>query len=177
MGIVIVEGPDGSGKTTLLRNLRNQTTHYFWVMSSSGRPKTIEQLQDAVGYVGQAAYIKTTIICDRFPLISEMVYGPILRGYSLLDHLSSPNTALFSELLSSEIDRVIYCRPPIEQIKTNISNNPQLEGVRVLIDKLIKRYDELMNDLRDANVKVYNYDYVGAPRFPLDEIFFGKLHG
>jgi hypothetical protein len=175
VGIVIVEGPDGSGKTTLLKNLRSQSTQYFWVMSSSGRPKTIEQLKEAVGYIGQSAYLKLHIICDRFPLISEAVYGPVVRGRCLLDQLDERNQKFLEELLTGEIERIIYCRPPLEQIKYNLKENLQMTGVYQLIEKLVRRYDEVMDELRDSNVKVYNYDYTRSDLYSLDTLFFGEL--
>lgn len=173
MSVIIVEGVDGSGKTALLRNLRKQTRNYFWVASSSGRPLSLPDLQDAIHWIGQAAFLKIPIICDRFPVISEMIYGPILRGASLLDQLSRRDQANVTNLLK-EVDRIIYCRPPIETIEQNLAQNPQLEGVKKNIKALATRYDDVMNSLREDNIYVKGYDYTKNFR-SLDDLFFGRI--
>lgn len=174
MAIILVEGVDGSGKTTLIWNLRQQSKTYFWIASSSGRPKTVPELQDAMHWIGQASYLKLPVVCDRFPIISETVYGPILRGSNLLDQLTRRDQANATALLS-EVDRVIYCRPPREIVKDNISKIPQMEGVVKRIDDLYDRYDAVMESLRDDNIYVHGYDYTRKYSMPLEGLFFGKV--
>jgi len=176
VSIVIVEGPDGSGKTTLLRMLREQTKTYFWIASSSGRPKTYRELQDAVHWISQCAYLKMPVVCDRFPLISESVYGPVIRGTSLLDEMSRKEQAAASELLAHSVDRIIYCRPPEPVIRDNIKIRPQMQGVSEKLKELLHRYDDLMDSLRDDNLFVYHYDYT-RNNSRLEDIFFGDLKG
>ena len=184
MSILTVEGVDGSGKTTLLRNLREQSKTYFWVASSSGRPKTVNEIHEAVHLIGQATYLKMPVICDRFPLISEAVYGPVLRGRCLLDEVSELKLVALTAFLT-EVDRIIYCRPPIEVIRKNITTSalPQLAGVAEHLDELVKRYDTLMDSFQDQ-VRVFPYNYVTdsmrVPKFSpvsLEELFFGGKNG
>lgn len=174
MSIVIVEGPDGSGKTSLIRRLRQDSKNYFWIASSSGRPKSLVQLQDALHWIAQSTYLGTPIVCDRFPLISESVYGPVLRDSCLLDQMGHRDRVAASDLLR-QIDRIVYCRPPISTIRQNITTGalPQLQGVVENLDALVACYDELMDTLRDDNIFVYAYDYTknGSPP---DEICFGR---
>lgn len=173
MSIILVEGPDGSGKSTLLKNLRAESSRYFWILSSSRRPYTLEELNDAVGYIGQAAYLRLPVVCDRFPLISEAIYGPLIRGTSILTQLNARDSNYYNEILEEEIDRVIYCRPPLQNIIENVNNNPQMEGVRNRIKELVLRYDSFMDHLREG-VKVFNFDYT-SPKYTLDQLFFGRL--
>lgn len=173
MSIVIVEGVDGSGKSTLIRKLREQSKRYFWIASSSSRPKTLPDLQDALHWVGQASYLKLPIVCDRFPLISEVVYGPILRGSNLLDQLNRRDQASAAALLS-EVDRIIYCRPHKDVIKENLSKNLQMDGVKNRLGDLINRYDDVMDSLRDDNIYVIGYDYTKNVS-PLEGLFFGRI--
>lgn len=177
MSIVIVEGVDGAGKTRLLHDLRLQTKLYFWVCSSSGRPTTLEQLYEAMHLIGQAAYLKIPLLCDRFPLISEGVYGPAIRGINLLDRLSRRDREAAATMVMEQVDRVIYCRPPIEVIKANIdrSDLPQMKGVKEHLHDLITRYDDLMESLRDQNVKVYKYDYTRVQPTSIEQLFFGRI--
>lgn len=174
MSIIIVEGVDGSGKTTLIKNLREQTKTYFWVASSSRRPQTVIQLRDAVHWLGQSSYLKLPVVCDRYPVISEEVYGPILRDGSLLNQLGQRELGDVTEFLSFAVDRIIYCRPPFEAIKENLDKNKQMDGVLDKLPKLLKRYDDLMDSLRDDNIFVYHYDYTKNVS-PIEGIFFGRI--
>jgi hypothetical protein len=179
VSLIIVEGPDGAGKTTLLSNLRKDSGVYFWIASSSHRPKTLRDLQDAVHWVGQATFLKLPVICDRFPIISESVYGPLMRGKCLLEELHIKHQREISEVMREEVDRVIYCRPPIEQIKHNIKGIPQMEGVREVIEAIVHRYDELMRVMKDEDgIKVVWYDYTRHIDRDRDdylyELFFGE---
>lgn len=174
MPIVIVEGVDGSGKTTLLRNLRKQTKKYFWIASSSGRPRTYAELNEAIFWIGQSTYLKLPIICDRYPLISEKVYGPVIRGTSLLDTLTPRQRSELTELMSDGIDRIIYCRPPVAQICANLqSTDDQMPGVVDNIEELIRLYDRTMTVLGET-IPVLTYNYTN-PGQDLDELFFGKV--
>ena len=177
MSIVVVEGVDGSGKTTLIRNLRARSKTYFWVASSSGRPKCLADLHDALHWIGQAAYLRTPVVCDRLPLISEAVYGPVMRGSSLLEQLQHKYQKEYGDILKG-VDRIIYCRPSQLDIARNItiSGIPQLNGVLETLPELLVKYDDLMNTLRDDNVKVYSYDYTRLQRVPLEELFFGQIN-
>lgn len=176
MPIVIVEGVDGSGKTTLLRDLRKQSKTYFWIASSSRRPQTLVNFQDAIHWIGQAGYLNLPIVCDRFPIISETVYGPILRGSNLLNKFNRRDQANATAVLNG-VDRIIYCRPPKEQIAHNLKQNPQMEGVIKHLPALIKRYDDVMDSLRDDNIKVFHYDYTRFVDKPadLEQLFFGRI--
>ena len=174
MSIIIVEGVDGSGKTILLRRLREQSSRYFWVALSSGRPKTLEEIHDAVHFIGQCAYLKLPVICDRFPLISEEVYGPTLRGTSLLNDLSHRQQEISANFLLENTERIVYCKPPKETIIKNLTEGgiPQLPGVLENLDELLDRYEGIITTLKDKGVPVYRYDYT-RDHTPLDEVFFG----
>lgn len=176
MSIIIVEGVDGSGKTDLLRRLRQESSRYFWVALSSGRPKTLEEIHEVVHWIGQCAYLKLPIICDRFPLISEEVYGPTLRNRNLLDELSNREQEISTTFLLEHTDRIVYCTPPKETILKNLAVNPQLAGVTSKLDELIAKYENIIISLEEQKVPVYRYDYT-KDRTPLDEVFFGGLYG
>lgn len=174
MSIVIVEGVDGSGKTTLLRNLRQQSKTYFWIAASSRRPKTQDELQEAVFWVAQCAYLKLPVLCDRFPLISEPVYGPVMRGENILEQFRTRIQKDFLEVFEG-VNRIIYCRPSKDTIRQNLVSSalPQMAGVVEKLGTLIGRYDDIMDSLGDT-VPILVYDYVNTRR-PLEELFFGKI--
>lgn len=175
MSLIVVEGIDGSGKTTLLRTLREQSKTYFWIASSSRRPPTVNAINDAVHWLGQCVYLgRFPVVCDRFPLISEAIYGPVLRESSLLDNIDKRQQRSYTEFFQ-EIDRIVYCRPPKEVIKKNLQALPQMDGVIKHFDKLLSRYDAFMNSLRDENIRVYPFDYTRDSPAALDQLFFGRI--
>lgn len=178
MSIIIVEGVDGSGKTTLLRKLREQSDRYFWVASSSQRPKTVEEIQEAIHFIGQCAYLKLPVICDRFPLISEGVYGPVLRNHNLLDDLTPRQHEIAMDFLLEGVERVIYCDPPGEEIVKNLTTIgiPQLSGVIEKLAELLDKYEEALEVLESEEVPVYRYNYT-TDKTPLNKIFFGDFDG
>jgi hypothetical protein len=176
VALIIVEGVDGSGKTTVIRDLRTQSRTYFWVASSSRRPSTLPALCDALYWLSQASSLPLPIICDRFPLISEPIYGPILRGKSMLEEMNGRNKSKNADLMH-QIDRVIYCRPPRAEIIKNlkITESSQLGGVIDNLDRLLFSYDSKMDSLRDQGVYVHRYDYTNPAKLGLDLMFFGRV--
>lgn len=77
--ILIIEGPDGAGKTTYARSFRNATYHH------EGPPPGDRNLVDYyLGNVERAHESQTPHVFDRSAM-SEVVYGPILRGGSRID--------------------------------------------------------------------------------------------
>jgi thymidylate kinase len=171
VSIIIVEGPDGAGKTTLIRNLREESKRYFWVASSSGPPKDLEEIRDVLRWVDKAAELQIPVIFDRFPLISESVYGPVLRGKCLLDEMGDSEHISVTALLR-KINRVVYCRPSLEVIRKNVieGTTPQLLGVLENLKDIVERYDKLMDILEDE-IQVYHYDY-RIEATPIEEVFF-----
>jgi len=74
--LIVIDGPDGSGKTTLARHL--QEKHGATYHHDKGPPEA----EDLVAYF--LSLLARGGIIDRFAL-SEMVYGPLLRGRSRID--------------------------------------------------------------------------------------------
>jgi thymidylate kinase len=173
MSIVIVEGPDGSGKTTLIRRLREGSQRYFVTVSFSGPPKRVWQIQSVLHWIEQSIYLDVPIICDRFPLISESIYGPILRGKNLLDETEDSNLRAATEIIR-RVTKIIYCRPPIPIIRENVvhSTIPHLLGVLENLNKIVEQYDELMDLLRDETT-IETYDFTDERVIkPVEELFF-----
>ncbi len=87
MTAIIIEGPDESGKTTLATALLG----YFgddaaYVKSPAGRsPEWYHYFDSWVGKVMEDTR-KPLWIFDRCPEISELVYGPVMRGFSRLNN-------------------------------------------------------------------------------------------
>jgi hypothetical protein len=158
MSIIVVEGPDGAGKTTLMENVRAAAgRRYFVMLRHSCRPLTEE---DALAFNRSLWAISDqglTCIVDRHAFVSEPIYGPILRGHSLVDGFSADE---LGNMLKDSVSKIIYCRPPIHVIKENLSKQPQLAGIFEKIDQIVEGYDKRMRtlQLRYAIPVVY-YDW------------------
>ncbi len=149
--IIIVEGMDNTGKTTLVEQLVKETG--YDMVRSPGGPQSLEDMIDKV----ETCLISDNIIYDRFPLISEEVYGPVLRGYSLWKFLRWRE--YFIQLLQLK-PLFIYCRPGGETILRTINQREQLEGVVERASVIIDIYDMVFDHLRrfyHVDVVVHNY--------------------
>ena len=103
----IVEGPDSSGKTGLIDMVGKETgTEVIHTGGPQPDKNVLRGIMDSL-------LRKKDIIIDRLPIISETVYGEVLRGQSLFSPIEFD--AYFSYLkLKNPI--IIYCRPPREVI-------------------------------------------------------------
>ena len=132
--MIIVEGPDGSGKSTLANTLSKQLG---WpVHRNSGPPRDVAELFERVDrYRG----LPEKTVCDRHAGLSELVYGPIIRGTR---HPINPSDILPRITL-------IYCRPPFEVIKAShmVKDSDPALHLKLLeerIDRIVETYDRLM---------------------------------
>lgn len=147
--MVIVEGPDGCGKTTLIQDARRGMRNVITVARSGPMALTemIQFMHWASSYLFFDDKSKTYVVHDRYPAISERVYGPILRGKSLLDGYPL-------EFGLSKIDAIVFCRTD------PIFDRPQMEGVVDKSREILAAYDDLMQRLaEELNIPVYLYDF------------------
>ena len=156
--MVILEGSDDTGKSTLATKLAmalkapilkavpsegpNQPDQYYkdWVMEHLGM-----DYEDP-------SKLK---IYDRFPVISEEIYGPLLRDRN---HFS-PVEYWIRQLVNKATYRIIYCRPPREVVLSTVGSGIQMDGVVENSGKLLDLYDGFMKQLRDFKIPVHVYDY------------------
>lgn len=139
--MIIVEGPDGAGKSSLIEKLSI-------TLSIPVHERASDSVGGPVSNISVWAYNDVTAqpskplsIYDRHPLISEYVYGPIVRQHLSPDMLS-PTMHLCIRMLARQA-LVIFCRPPIEEIARNVVKAPQMSGVAEHIGRIISAYDAL----------------------------------
>lgn len=116
--MIIVEGPDGAGKTTLISELVEETGLQVAPRVVS---KDTEAMTDLVKWTEEntRAGFQATIF-DRHRLISEPIYGPILRE-QLTPEFTDPEW--FYHQLSALYHCnpfIIYCLPPFQTVMENI---------------------------------------------------------
>jgi GTPase SAR1 family protein len=120
--MIVVEGPDGAGKTTLIEMLVQETNLRV-------SPRVVSK--DAEAMVDLKLWVEQNVIqgfqdmiFDRHRLISEPIYGPILRD-EFEDGFS--NLIWFQKMLNSFYKCnpiIIYCLPPFDVVWKNVESDP-----------------------------------------------------
>lgn len=118
--MIVVEGPDGSGKSTLVRRLQRD-------LGLPVAPRVVGS--DTLALVDLTRWTEENVnrgfvpmIFDRHRLISEPIYGPLLRGGRDRKFL---NLAWMSDMtwrFYAANPIVIYCIPAVETVCRNIQN-------------------------------------------------------
>lgn len=146
--VVLVEGMDNSGKTTLIRRLERmlclEYIHSVYEPTEEGQAKFIEGVFTQIDVIAGPNHKKTGVVLDRISLVSELVYGPILRHGSVLQ----PRThqRLLDKLWTYD-PIIIYCRPTTETIISNIHEREQMAGVAEKAAELVVQYDNVMSSI------------------------------
>lgn len=141
MALIIIEGCDGTGKTTLIQSLAAELN---LPIVKSYKPRSLVDIDQ---FDNWANACPRPPICDRHAAISDLVYGPIIRG-------STPSTL---EHAQAKINNnfLVYCAPPFTAVQNNIHVEPQMNGVKDQLRKIYTAYENLMYDLEPH----FQYDY------------------
>lgn len=155
MPIVILEGPDACGKSTLARRLLKGTGLPTALIQRSGPPGPQEHLRAMIDWIeinSRLPYLN--LLLDRHPLISELVYAPLLRNETV-----PWGESQVVEIFEAVHPLIIYCRPPLSVIRACLNNERQLPGVEDRLPKIARAYDSLMDDLADSGLEVAWHDW------------------
>lgn len=153
MALIILEGMDNTGKTTTSKLIAQHLSSRGYKYVSGGGP-------EAGTPAGAMEILKSDLpnkVQDR-TFISELVYGPILRGSSGINTLDAIR---FLDFLKANGAIVIYTRRNAGKILSTFDERDQLSGVKEHVDELLSAYDQIMWGLVERYgipVCVYNFD-------------------
>jgi len=136
--MLIVEGPDGAGKTTLIERLAEDLD---LPVAPRVVSKDTEFMVDMVDWVElNLADGPQRMIFDRHRLISEPIYGPVLRG--TMDPGFDNLTWLYAKQQEFRQTNpfVIFCLPPVESVLRNVYSDVDNKVVRDHIDTIYWLY-------------------------------------
>lgn len=172
--MIVVEGPDGAGKTTLIERLSKdlQLAIAPKFVKSDGEGSGTNDLfgeayKDVVTMLDRGA-----AIYDRHPLISEYIYGPIVRGIVPPDFLTTSAHATLR--MMAEQVHVIWCLPSIHTCQANVFASPdqgieQMNGVKANIEAIWSMYHS-MRMWWPGQGSVYDYTADDDARYGYGEI-------
>lgn len=161
--MIVIEGPDGAGKTTLINKLKEDLSLPIHERSANSDASPTLDTEVTRGANLAAWAYKDVItmpdqplsIYDRHCLISEFVYGPIVRGYLDPNMLSTTVHFLIRQL--AERCLVIFCRPDNEEIVNNVRRDPVSQGVVGTLELNIAYAYDALKMFWPGNNMYYNY--------------------
>lgn len=160
--MIVLEGPDGAGKTNLAIRLSvdlNLPIEPKWVradMTTAFDLKTRVE-RDLNTWPRAALY-------DRYPLISELIYGPISRrrlrpGFDDRVWLSRMLTKFYAKMPT-----IIYCMPSFYNVYLNVKKTEtDNEVVQDTIEQIYLAYQ--VQIARDADAFLWDYTQPDADQF------------
>lgn len=157
--MIIVEGCDNTGKTTLIQKLKERFPQLEVVPKWTGPrgPGSMKKMWDhMMTYLTRNPDETKYLVFDRFPLISELVYGPVIRKHI---EFSREQIEQATELLKKHFPLVIYCRRDPEAILANFEEREQMEGVRENVKALIDQYNRVLCELDFLGIPVVDYTF------------------
>lgn len=165
---IIVEGPDGAGKTTLIAHL----AHTLHMPIHEKASHSVEgPVNNLMGWVEKDRAVLNDpdrfsgYIYDRHPVISEPIYGYIVRG-----NLQVPfGDANFQELMRTvmyDTCVVVWCLPSLDVVARNVFSNTQnqMAGVTLKIGRVHQAYNTAYFRWRGVKTQ-YDYTRHGQAEF------------
>lgn len=165
--MIVFEGPDGAGKTTLIKQFSEMYDIPVAPRVVSKDTEALVNLQDWVDNSLEEGFQRT--IFDRYRLISEPIYGPILRdkmqpGFADINWLGERIQAFY------ELEPIIiYCLPSLETVRRNVLGDDDNQAVAATIDKIYAAYVNRASidyALSPGTVKIWNYEAPNASLKP-----------
>lgn len=162
--MLIVEGPDGAGKTTLIEELKGQLD--IEVMPKAASSDTGPDTRTLRNWVDMdlSSPNHAPHIYDRYPLISEPIYGPLIRGRMAYGFADLQWFASRCAMIRERSTAIIFCLPPYGVVNRNVVMNHNLDtkhqrGVRMRIQAIYEQYIVRCALEAQAGTSVFVWDY------------------
>lgn len=154
--MIILEGPDNAGKSTLAKELQRR---FKWpYRPAGGPPKSPEEIRGRQAAIEAILTARQFAIIDRAPVISDTIYGVVLKRPVL--NFDQTDLDRFLKLGPC----IIYCRPP-NRILMQVAQGhvvkdhetvEHVEAVKRNAKECMDAYDELMERVPNKM-----YDWTG----------------
>ena len=149
---IIIEGPDGAGKTMLANKLRDQTGY---MLLHRSQPKTEEDKIKMMDEYLQVLKSGKNCIMDR-SWYSEMVYGPVMRGVSIISY---PQMYTLEKQLAHAGGLIIHCTGSLQTLwKRCITRGEDYIVDKDTLAKICNGFETVMNEVPHL-VPVVTYEY------------------
>lgn len=165
--IIIVEGPDGAGKTTLINQLMAEFNLDVQPRVVGKDTKDLVDLKQWVEDDLEKGFRYT--IFDRYRLISEFIYGPTLRVEQKPGFVDVVWSIIQIQKLQQIGPIIIYCLPPLEVVRANVTGDADNTEVAEFIEPLYAGYVHriAMDTAAGLNPIIYDYTTDGKEDDPM----------
>lgn len=163
--MIILEGPDNAGKTTLGEHL---SQHLGLEFQHSGGPiRSREDFEERMAKLHSGP----AVVMDRFPAISEHVYGQIFKRPAVFDFNEQMQLAL------SKGWAFIYCRPPLAHLIDQSTHRPSAHTAPGVSPE---EYAKQIFQRQQSIIELYDRVMDGVPHFKFDfknvtPVFYPRL--
>jgi hypothetical protein len=158
--MIVIEGPDGAGKSVLVKKLAKAFDIPIAPRKDRILPDNQGPIDDICGWVDRDILnwgACELAIYDRYPLISEPIYGAAIRG-EIPDKMSTGwMRARYNSFRSMSL--VIWCVPSYDRVRANVDKSEQMKGVTDEIDVIWAMYAVQANTWPGVGM---TYDYASA---------------
>jgi len=154
--IIIIEGPDNSGKSTLVNRLVEDLS--IPNQHSEGPWETRRELIESLEEIDIKNSSDDFFLQDRYGLISELIYQPILRpDHKIIDITDQPEGGYYNRLFKMEF--LVICMPPKERLLEEASLVSQPKDIIAYMDSIINSYRNFIFMLKSHDLRLFVYDW------------------
>lgn len=141
----MIEGCDGSGKTHLVNELQNQFRLPIHSRASDSLNGPRPDLFEWAAHDVYSMPTQPLSIYDRHPLVSEYIYGPVIRA--TIDPRFLGYKGIQMSKLFAHHALVIHCDPGMDEVSKNLRHSAegQMDGVNKNADTIYHTYNSLMH--------------------------------
>jgi hypothetical protein len=158
VSVIIIEGCDGTGKTRLIQRLAKDLGIPIHERASSSKEGPRQDLYEwAMRDVGTWRDQHMSLY-DRHPLVSEFIYGPIVRGH--IDDRFYSLESLQTCRAFAQNAMIILCDPGDDEVKHNLaSETVQMDGVIENYRLILLSYRSLLHYWPGSWVRKWDYTH------------------